>query len=108
MNAIIVADAKGYLVAYESFSDSEPQVHVLFWRVVAHRSNGYGGHIEDGAAVTYDGGVWSGRGFSCSTNNDAERVEIVDVPAPKVRGNKPVRWYRGRWEKLMAKGWVSA
>ncbi len=37
-----------------------------------------------------------------------EHFSREPIPPPKVRGGKELRWYRGQWEKLMAKGWVAA
>ena len=38
---------------------------------------------------------------------NAEKVDRVAIPPPTV-GKREIRWRDGRWEKLMAKGWVPA
>lgn len=45
-----------------------------------------------------------------STGGGSARAELVerDAVPPPVVGRRELRWRDGRWEKLLAKGWVAA
>lgn len=110
-------DGKLY-VLYTYDESDEPFRQHLWWRVLETRGTGYGERPEAGDLVTSTGGgtwrarqpsthrstgtVWTGTG-----STQAEIVERVSVPPPTARG-KTLRWHEGRWERYLARGWVSA
>jgi hypothetical protein len=110
-------DGKLYvLYTYDEYS--EPYRQYLWWRVLEIRGTGYGERPETGDIATSEGGGgWRTRNpathrstGSVSTgtgSTQAETVERVSIHPPAV-GGKELRWRDGRWEKLLAKGWVPA
>ncbi len=101
-------------VRYETTFENEPTRQILFWRVdrVVRSPYHVGSHPMAGDVVRAGVGsdnTWSGPGYTVhfAGTAEAERIEREPVPCPSTRG-KPSRWYQGRWEKLMAKGWVPA
>ena len=110
-------DGKLY-VLYMSDEYSEPFRQYIWWRVLETRGTGYGERPEAGdIATSSGGGEWRTRNPSThrstgtvstgTGSTQAETVERVSIPPPTT-GGKELRWRDGRWEKLMAKGWVSA
>ena len=108
-------DGKLYVVHVTTESDKPVRV-ILWWEIVSVFRDPYSNRAPvDGDAVEYRGnGAWAaispGSGGSAKTGDgttDAVFVEKVDVPPPAARG-KELRWHYGRWEKLLAKGWVPA
>lgn len=106
-------------VRYETTFEFEPIRRVMLWRVIRTDGNPYhAARPKRGDIARSQGmGVW--RTFNAVTNDwtgsvtidgaaEAEYVEDVEVPAPKVRKGVELRWHRGRWEKLLRKGWVPA
>jgi hypothetical protein len=86
--------------------------------VLETRGTGYGDRPEDGdVATSTGGGEWRTRNPSThrstgsvsigTGSTPAETVERVEVHPPAA-GGKQLRWHDGRWEKLLARGWVSA
>lgn len=107
----------GLYVLYKSVEDAEPFRQHIWYRVLETRGTGYGDRPEAGdIARSAGGGAWQTRNPSThrstgsvsigSGSTKAERVERVAVPPPAT-GGRELRW-RGRWEKLLAKGWVPA
>jgi hypothetical protein len=105
-------------VLYTSDEYSEPFRQYLWWRVLETRGTGYGERPEaEDIATSSGGGEWRTRNpsthrstGSVSTgtgSTQAELVERVSIPPPAA-GGKELRWRDGRWEKLMAKGWMPA
>jgi hypothetical protein len=107
-------------VLYETTLDSEPKIFYRWWRVQRTTADHYGyARPSDGDSVRYAGsGHWhatekaTGRGcgsvYTGDGSTQAEHVEEVSAPAPKVRRGVEVRWASGRWEKLLKRGWVPA
>lgn len=114
-----LTEKKGKLyVLYTSDEYSEPFRQHLWWRVLELRGTGYGERPSAGdLATSTGGGGWSTRNPSThrstgsvsigAGSTQAELVERTEVLPPKVSG-KQLRWHDGRWEKLMAKGWMPA
>lgn len=105
-------------VLYTYDENSAPFRQYMWWPVLEARGSGYGDAPEAGdIAASVGGGEWRTRNplthrstGSVSTgtgSTQAETVERVSVNPPPARG-KELRWHAGRWEKLMAKGWVPA
>ena len=105
-------------VLYTSDEYSEPFRQFIWWRVLETRGTGYSERPEAGdLATSTGGGGWRTRNpsthrstGSVSTgtgSTQAETVERVSINPPPA-GGKELRWRDGRWEKLMAKGWVPA
>src|ERR1700751_589771 len=105
-------------VLYTYDESSAPFRQYMWWPVLAARGSGYGDAPEAGdIAASVGGGEWRTRNplthrstGSVSTGpgaTQAETVERVSVDPPPARG-KELRWHEGRWEKLLAKGWVPA
>ena len=63
------------------------------------RHTGQGRWVVSRPGVSNAGEVWTGRSMESS--------ERLPVPPPPARG-KQLRWYYGRWERLMARGWAPA
>lgn len=99
------------LYVYNEFA--EPFRQYTWWRVLEVRRNAHNAlSPEPEDEVTYRGnGYWSagsrGGVVTGDGKNQAEMVERVSVLAPPSRG-KELRWHDGKWERLMAKGWVAA
>lgn len=116
MQGTLVKRGSNMYVLYETTFDSSPELHRLWWRVVQIRFGSLGGPPQVGDAVSWSGEGWwgvtsrSGGGavFTGPGNTEAEHREIVSVPPPKVRKGIELRWYRGRWEKLLKTGWAPA
>jgi hypothetical protein len=112
---IMVESERAIYVRYESTRYSEPVRDTMFWRVVSVERSplamGDQGWPKQGDAVRYSsGGSWNGPKYTVRTGDGctkAERHDVETVPCPPTRG-KQSRWHEGRWEKLMAKGWVTA
>jgi hypothetical protein len=101
-------------VKYSTTFDSEPTRQTLWWKidtVRAHPWSAARGWPEKGDDVTSESGTegWRAAGYTVHFPGDrqAEKVEREPVACPKTRG-KETRWCNGRWEKLLAKGWVPA
>lgn len=110
-------DGKLY-VLYTSDEYSEPYRQYLWWRVLEIRGTGYGARPETGDIATWEGGGgWRTRNPSTHRSTGwvatgtgstlAETVERISIHPPAA-GGKELRWRDGRWEKLLAKGWVPA
>jgi hypothetical protein len=109
-------DGKLYVV-YSTTEYGRPTRVNLWWRVVQIVGNQYNANRPSAGdtATSRGGGQWSTHGSSgpsggVSTgtgSTQAEFREEVEVPPPASRG-KELRWQDGRWEKLMASGWVPA
>lgn len=105
-------------VLYETALENEPTIKFIWWAIESTAGNPY--HCSrplEGDTVTYRGnGQWSahnsdnqstGSVYTGAGDSEAAHVEYVSAPAPKTRG-KEARWYQGRWEKLLKRGWVPA
>jgi hypothetical protein len=122
MQGKLVSRNGALFVLYETSHDSEPKITFMWWKVESTKGNPY--HCErpepgDIAVYQSDGRTWQTRrpdthrsSGSITTvgdgNTKADHVETVSAPSPKVRGGVQTRWYQGRWEKLLKKGWVAA
>ena len=104
------------LYTYDEFS--EPFRQYMWWRVLETRGTGYGERPQDGdSATSTGGGTWkthdpsthraTGSVTTGTGSTQAESVERVSLNPPST-GGKELRWHDGRWEKLMARGWVPA
>lgn len=102
-----------FFVKYVTTFSDEPTQQTVWWKIdrVEQRSGALACHprIEDIVTRLDGNAYWTGPGYRAHIDNVAEafKVERVPVPCPKV-GKKPTRWNDGRWEKLLARGWVSA
>jgi hypothetical protein len=114
MEGKLVARGGKMYVLYETTQYGTPEMVRLWWPVQQWQRDPYSANSPQvGDAVRYaDQGWWhvtsrpSGGNVSTgSGSTDAEFREEVPVPRPKVRGNIEVRWYQGRWEKLLKTGW---
>ncbi len=99
-------------VRWELNQWSIPVKRTLWWRVerVARSPFRPDATPQSGDPVrALGGGVWSGDGYTVAFSpfKDAERIEETAIPCPPTRG-KQTRYQDGRWEKLMARGWVPA
>jgi hypothetical protein len=108
-------------VLHTSDEYSEPFRQYIWYRVLETRGTGYGERPEAGDLATYSGisggGEWRTRNpsthrstGSVSTGSGATQAETVERVSvtPPAAGGKELRWHDGRWEKLLAKGWVPA
>lgn len=111
-----LVDRDGALhVLYQTTFNGEPIRRSLYWRVLQTTGNPYGHERPTaGDSVRYSGsGSWAvtsrlAGGVSTGDGTaDAAFVEDAPVPPPPARG-KELRWYQGRWQRLMAKGWIDA
>lgn len=99
------------LYVYNEYA--EPYRQFVWWRIHETRRDPYSMRSpEDGDLVRYQGnGVWKGEHGGTVVTGDgktqAETTERVSVQAP-LSGGKELRWNDGRWQKLMARGWVDA
>lgn len=104
-------------VLYTFDESEEPYRQRIWYRVLETRGTGYGERPEAGdVAKSAGGGTWQTRNPSThrstgsvsigSGSTQAERVERVGVEPPAA-GGKQLRW-RGRWERLLARGWAPA
>jgi len=103
---------QGWYIKYATTLDSEPTLRILWWKIESVARNPFrAGSPSVGDEVTRLSGQqgWTGPGYTVYLPGDqeAEKVETVAVPCPPARG-KPTRWRDGRWEKLLARGWVPA
>lgn len=102
-------------VVYTTTLSSEPRRLIRWWRVIEPYSNRYSmARPEDGDLATHTSGagaVWNTSNRNGSTGRveveDQATLEEVGVEPPR-SGGKQLRWNDGRWEKLMAKGWIPA
>ena len=104
-------------VRYAYNSHDEPFQIITWWRVLETHGTGYGERPELEDIATWNGeGVWKTRNpstqrttgsVSTGTGSTKGERERVAIPPPAV-GKREIRWRDGRWEKLMAKGWVPA
>jgi len=101
-------------VKYSTTLDSEPTRKTVWWKIDSVRPHAWSSARrwpETGDEVTSVSGSdeWRAAGYAVHFPGDrqAEKVEYEPVPCPKTRG-KQARWRDGRWEKLLAKGWVPA
>lgn len=101
-------------VLYESPHENEPFVTYLWYAIESTTANPYSGYRpEEGDLVRYTShGRWvvesrigAGSVDTGAGDRPAAHKETVSVPCPPTRG-KEARWNRGRWEKLLKKGWV--
>lgn len=113
LEGTILKEKDEIFVRYESTFSSEPVLQIIYWKVERTvKDAGAGGEWPVSGDVvrlnTGDRG-WRGRGYTVlfDGNGQAARVERKAVPCPPTRG-KQARWYMGRWEKLMARGWIPA
>ena len=98
-----------------NYHSADPLVTYLWFRIERVTANPYGHERpEEGDLVRYaDSGVFhvtnrlAGSVYTGSGDSKADHVETVSVPCPPTRG-KEARWYNGRWEKRLVKGWVAA
>lgn len=108
---IVERDGKLY-VHYTYDEYSEPFRQNMLWRILERRREHGGMRVpEVGDAVRSErGGSWAGNGsvITGDGSTPAEIVERVPIPPPIVPRGKQLRWYDGRWEKLMARGWMPA
>lgn len=112
---LIERNGKMY-VRYEVTCYSAPERTCMEWLVISSKSNQYGfERPETGDDVRYAGdGHWhvmnrmAGSVCTGDGRTNAAFSEVIPVPAPKVRGKTETRWNDGRWQKLMARGWVDA
>jgi hypothetical protein len=97
---------------------TEPSISYCWWRIT-DREAAWGDFArpEVGDEVTWTRGErWSavdpktGRpsGAVFTSGEKPDHFERVSSPSPKVRSGIEVRWEKGRWEKLLKKGWVPA
>lgn len=110
LQGTIHKEGSNTFVRYETTFENEPIRQVLFWRVERVTRSPYTGAFpEHGDIVMSSGDEWHGKGYSVYVlgSRQADKIERTAVECPPTRG-KPTRWYRGRWEKLMAKGWIPA
>ena len=102
-------------VLYQTTFDNEPTRRSLYWKVVQTSGNPYG---SERPAVGDDvrssgGGSWvvtnrlAGGVSTGLGSTEAAFVEDAPVPPPAARG-KQLRWYQGRWQRLLARGWTDA
>jgi len=99
-------------VRYSSTFSNEPTRQTLWWKIDSvSRCPFQVGWPAVGDEVRSSAGAhgWSGAGYTVhfSGSKEAEKVVREPVACPATRG-KPARWRDGRWEKLMARGWVPA
>lgn len=101
-------------VKYSTTLESEPTRRTLWWKVDVVLPQPWSSarrwpEIGDEVTSVSGSDEWRATGYSVSFpgNRQAEKVECEPVPCPKTRG-KEARWRNGRWEKLLAKGWVPA
>lgn len=105
-------------VLYTTTEDNAPMRQHIWYRVIETRGTGYGERPEAGDLATrVSGGDWRTRNpathratgyVSTGTGSTLpELVERVDIPPPAA-GGKALRWYQGRWEKHLARGWAPA
>ena len=98
-------------VKYSYLLLAEPTRQTMWWRV--ERVESTCGALVCSPAVgdtvtrLDSSNAWVGPGYRAYTVEDAGKVERTPVPCPKV-GRRQARWNDGRWEKLLAKGWVPA
>lgn len=100
-----------FCVRYASTLENEPVQQTLWWVVqrIERTPGAITCHPTNGDVLTKQHGPWVGSGYRAYTDGSAEafKVEYAPVQCPPTRG-KQARWNNGRWEKLMARGWVSA
>lgn len=113
----IISRDGALFVQHTMFHSDEPKVTYRSYRIEGTRGTGFA-RPEVGDSCTYstgDNGEWrctspdgrsSGSALTDWQAPPAHKV-TVSVPVPKARG-KELRWHDGRWEKLMARGWVVA
>jgi hypothetical protein len=98
-------------VLYSVTEECEPFKTYMWWRVLSVQHSPPSAEPA-GVPVTWDGIAqhWVGPGgMTVSTgpgDTKAEKIERVSVSCPKVRRGIATRWHRGRWEKLLKRGWV--
>jgi len=119
MTGRIVRHEGKLCVLYESVNFSEPTMTRMWWVIERTTGNPYTADRpkEGDIAQSQNSGDW--RTIDPVTNRStgsvyidgkkqAEHVDRVPVPLPKVRKGIETRWYMGRWEKLLKNGWVAA
>ena len=99
-------------VRYEYPFSDEPKKRTLWWKIVriTRAAGAVAAFPTDGDVLRNEGlSGWNGPSYTAWTavNAEAVRVEVTDIPCPPARGRQ-TRWHDGRWEKLMARGWVPA
>ena len=101
--------------------ESEPIMRKLYWPVsrVQRGGNGLAPDVQkifdSGAELSHrfsedpfsyykDGGTIA---FYLRDNGRTEAIKIENLPIdpPPARG-KPIRWYQGRWQRELKRGWV--
>ena len=105
MTDTLVMWAGALFVRCEMPHSAEPLLTVLYWRVRQITANAYtGSRPEAGDALTRSGGGgFAARRGDCPIGSveldpsaEAEHVEVLPVPAPKVGRGTPTRWRDGR------------
>jgi hypothetical protein len=121
MIAAKLQDFEGRLyVVWDNVSELHPVITRMWWPVEQSAGCAYNanrpssGDIavnqHDGRWVTHRESPTISRTGSVYVDGkkQAERVETINVPCPKVRAGVETRWYQGEWQKLLKKGWVPA
>lgn len=112
----VLAEKNGALcVMHETTYSDRPALQRVWWAVDRVTVNPYTADRPAAGDIARAQGssVWHTErpadhrvSGSVRTVLEACAVEETPVPRPKVRGE--VRWYQGRWEKLLKRGWVAA
>ena len=89
---------------------SEPTQKTLWWKIlrVERRPMGATFPAVGDALTSFTPERWVARDYAVYVDSRAQaaRETHTPVPCPPSRG-KPTRWHEGRWERLLAKGWVA-
>jgi hypothetical protein len=75
--------------------------------VSAAWQSAYGGSVYVDATEREVGWALTRVRFALPGYRPCEAMVSAPIPAPKTRG-KPARYRNGRWQKLLARGWVDA
>jgi hypothetical protein len=116
-----LAERDGKLfVVYASPLDGAPKLRCLWWAVEKTRGNAYNAYRpEAGDTVRSTGDEWwtanregVASNVGCvafSSGKQADYIEEIDVPAPKVRKGIETRWHQGAWQRFSKRdGWIPA
>jgi hypothetical protein len=109
INGTIVAAQGKLYIEHVDTSWSAPELIRRRWLVYTEVVDGW-----VGAPARMDGRMvaiyWAGSSgvVQVDIGIQVECTLVVEpIAAPKGTRGKPVRWNEGRWEKLMARGWVA-